>query len=252
MAGRDLEDQIAKRLGKAKFNFEREPAIGGLRPDFLVKGPEGKLVVVEAKRWDPRGGNTARALDQVKWYQRATGADKAFLVLPNLRRTFEANGVVTPDALISSLHRFFEQPGPSRRRRSPKKQPRDRIIFAAMPFDREYDDTFFVAMSFAAEQMNAACKRVDRTEFSGDVVEEIKNLIRRSLGVVVDLSQAKPNVLYEAGYAHALGKPSVHISSTPLTDLPFDVRNWNTLTYTRGQTMQLREPLTRRLRAVLA
>ena len=28
--------------------------------------------------------------------------------------------------------------------------------------------------------------------------------------VIVDLSEAKPNVLYEAGYAHALNKPCIH------------------------------------------
>ena len=72
-----------------------------------------------------------------------------------------------------------------------------------------------------------------------------------SVAVIVDLSESKPNVLYEAGYAHAKGKATVHICSTDLTALPFDVRNWNTLSYKRGQTAHLREPLTRRLKAAL-
>ncbi|MGD0173670.1 MAG: hypothetical protein ABSC61_04430, partial [Anaerolineales bacterium] len=88
--------------------------------------------------------------------------------------------------------------------------------------------------------------------FSGDIVDEIKRLIASSVAVIVDLSEAKPNVLYEAGFAHALKKPTVHISSTPLSDLPFDIRNWNTLLYQRGQTIKLQDPLARRLRAVLA
>jgi nucleoside 2-deoxyribosyltransferase len=92
---------------------------------------------------------------------------------------------------------------------------------------------------------------VDRKEFSGDIVEEIKRLIRGSAAVIVDLSEVKPNVLYEAGYAHALRKPVVHICSTPLSKLPFDVRNWNTIAYRRGQTALLREPLARRLKAVM-
>ena len=84
--------------------------------------------------------------------------------------------------------------------------------------------------------------------FSGDIVEEVKRLIRASRGVIVDLSEGKPNVLYEAGFAHALDKPTVHICSTPLSDLPFDIRNWNTVVYNHGQTTELREPLVRRLR----
>jgi nucleoside 2-deoxyribosyltransferase len=82
-------------------------------------------------------------------------------------------------------------------------------------------------------------------------VEEIKRLITASAGVIVDLSEGQPNVLYEAGFAHALGKPTVHICSTPLTALPFDVRNWNTVPYRRGQTTKLRHALARRLRAAL-
>ena len=62
-------------------------------------------------------------------------------------------------------------------------------------------------------QLRAATSRVD----------EIQRLIRQSVGVIADLSEAKPNVLYEAGYAHALNKPCVHICSTSIEKLPFDV-----------------------------
>lgn len=121
-----------------------------------------------------------------------------------------------------------------------------------MPFSREYDDVFFVSMAHAADSVGATCKRVDREDFEGDVVEEIKRLIRESVAVIADLSEARPNVLYEVGYAHALLKPTVPICSTALGELPFDVRNWNTLEYTRGRTHQLRDPLARRLKAAIA
>ena len=62
--------------------------------------------------------------------------------------------------------------------------------------------------------------------------------LRRSSAVIADLSESKPNVLYEAGLAHALKRPSVHICSTPIADLPFDVRNWNTIFCRRGQTTE--------------
>lgn len=97
-----------------------------------------------------------------------------------------------------------------------------------------------------------ACVRVDKEEFSGDIVEEIKRLISSSAAVIVDLSENRPNVLYEAGFAHALKKPVVHLSSTALTELPFDVRNWNTIPYGLGQVTTLRVRLAERLRAALA
>jgi nucleoside 2-deoxyribosyltransferase len=110
---------------------------------------------------------------------------------------------------------------------------------------------YFVAMSFAAEQVGAACKRVDQTEFTGDIVQEIKRLISESVAVIVDLSEGRANVLYETGYAHALEKPTVHICSTDFSQLPFDVRNWNTIKYNRGQTTLLKQPLAERLGKVI-
>lgn len=245
-----LTDQIARRLSKASMEYEREPNIGGLRPDFIVHGPEGQIVVVKAKGWTSRGGSTARAAEHVERYKEATGADRAFVVLWDLKKNFHNWGVVNVDGLVPSLQRYFAKVSPTRKR-APKKTPEGRTVFAAMPFDRAYDDTYFVAMSHAAEKVKAACTRVDGEEFTGDIVEEIRRLISRSIGVIVDLSESRPNVLYEAGFAHALEKPSVHICSTALADLPFDVRNWNTIEYEKGRTTALRRTLTRRLRAVL-
>ncbi len=252
MFEKQFVDELAIQFEAAGFDFEREPTIGGLQPDFLIKGPNGQHVVIEAKVWDPKGGNTARALEQVKRYRDLTGVKHAFLVLPDLKRNFREKGVVSAKTIVTDLKRLFHQPSSnlfSIRYMSPART--DRTIFAAMPFTREYDDTYFVAMSYAAEQVGAACKRVDQTEFTGDVVEEIKRLIRESIAVIVDLSEGKANVLYEAGYAHAFAKPTVHICSTDLSVLPFDVRNWNTIQYNKGQTMALREPLVKELRAVV-
>jgi len=249
--GLELEKKIARQLKAAKILFEKQVSVGGLKPDFIVHGPEGQLVVVEAKAWPSGGGNTARALDQVELYRKATGADQVYLVLDELKQNYENKGVVNTEGLITALRRYFRRPSRPKKRRKYRRDRAEQIIFAGMPFSREYDDTFLVAMSHAAKAVNAACKRVDRTEFEGDIVEEIKRLIRQSIAVIIDLSESKPNVLYEAGYAHALGKPSVHICSTSLEELPFDVRNWNTLTYNKGQTARLSGALSRRLKAVL-
>jgi len=125
-----------------------------------------------------------------------------------------------------------------------------RKIFVVMPFSPEYEDVYHVAIAGAAEAIGAVCDRVDLAEFNGDIVKEIRSRIRMSIAVIADLSEAKPNVLYEIGFAQALGRPTVHICSTPLSELPFDVRNWNTLEYAKGQTHKLRDNLVKRLEAV--
>ncbi len=249
----EFERRVATTLQKLGIEYDRNQAIGGLQPDFVLKGPRGRTAIVEVKGWEATG-NTARAIHQRKKYQQATKADLALIVLPNLKRNLVDEGVVNEAGLKTVLQDWLSKHWIRYKRTAEsirKKQKTDRIVFAAMPFDRRYDDTFLVAMSYAAEKVNAVCKRVDRSEFSSDIVDEIKRLIRASIAVIVDLSQSNENVLYEAGFAHALGKPSVHICFTDLSLLPFDVRNWNTISYDLGGTMALRRKLAKRLASLV-
>lgn len=253
----ELAERVAGRLTDAGFEVDVQPVVGGLRPDLLVHGPAGSTYVVEVKTWDSRGGNTARAIRQADLLQEATGADAAYVVLDSLKRNYPNKRVVTPDGLIDALLAKLDAvppadaaapPAPAE---SPPQSQLGRIVFAAMPFDGQFDDTYLVAMRFAAERASAHLDRIDEVEFSGDIVQEIHHRIEASTAVIADLSGANPNVLYEVGYAHALRKPMVHISSTPMSELPFDVRNWNTISYRIGRTSQLQKPLADRLLAVL-
>ncbi len=247
---RKLLERIENSLLDEKIEFETEVAIGGVRPDFVVRAPDGRVLVIDAKAWDKVSGFRDRAAHQAELYERYAGADRAFVVVESLERSRVNQGVVTPDRLVTALKEEIAKESPSERKRARIQQPPVPHVFAAMPFDRKYDDTYFVAMAHAAESIGAVCRRVDQEEFSGDIVSQIQALIRSAIAVIVDLSESRPNVLYEAGYSHALEKPSIHICSTPLQDLPFDVAHWNTIGYRRGQTHRLKIPLARRLKAI--
>jgi hypothetical protein len=119
-----------------------------------------------------------------------------------------------------------------------------------MPFARRYNDVYFVAIAGACDLIGLSSTRADHDVYTGDIVQHIKDSIRDSVAVVADLSESVPNVMYEVGFAHALGKPTIHICSTPLHDLPFDVQGYNTIVYAHGQTTELVAPLATQLRAV--
>lgn len=262
--GMAFEQRIAEILQKAKIPFKSEVALGGVSPDFLISTPVGHRIVVEAKSWDPKPCNQRRAIQQAKLYKKTTGADLAFVVVQGLKRGRPSEGLVAENELIDVLSTEFQRKelpiGQVVRRPINLMEQFEKLltesrakktIFAAMPFSPEYDDTYLVAMARAAETINAVCKRVDHEKFEGDIVEEIKRLIRESIAVIADLSESKPNVLYETGFAHALERPTIHICSTPLDKLPFDVRNLNTIKYVKGQTYKLQSELIKRLRAAL-
>ena len=245
---KEIEEIIAGRLREAGLKFVTEKAIGGLAPDFIVYAPDGRRFIVEARSWD-FPGLTMEASRQAQHYQDASGVDGAFVVIPGLKRNLPSKGVVTIDGLVPALQAELQET--KTRTKPPELSKVDKLVFAAMPFAPQYEDVFFVAMSHAAEQVGAVCDRVDRREFQGNVVDEIHRMIRKSVAVIVDLSESKPNVLYEAGYAHALKKPCVHICSTPVEKLPFDVAQWKTTLYQAGQTHKLQKELTQRLKAIL-
>jgi hypothetical protein len=245
---KDVEEVIADRLREAGLEFVTEKGIGGLAPDFIVYAPDGRQFIVETRHWN-FPGLTTEASRQAQFYQEAARVDGAFVVIPGLKRNQPAKGVVSVDGLIPAIR--AELDGAKTRAHPAETTKAEKLIFAAMPFAPQYEDVFFVAMSYAAEQVGAVCDRVDRREFQGNVVEEIHRMIRESIAVIVDLSESKPNVLYEAGYAHALRKPCVHICSTPLEKLPFDVAQWKTTLYQPGQTHKLKRDLAQRLKAIL-
>jgi hypothetical protein len=247
---RKLVERIENSLLDERIEFETEVAIGGVQPDFVVRAADGRTLVIDAKAWDKAAGFRNRAAHQAELYEHYVGADRAFVVVESLERSRVSEGVVTLDRLVAALKQEMAKESLSEGKRARIQEPPVPHVFAAMPFDPRYDDTYFVAMAHAAESIGAACRRVDREEFSGDIVGEIQALIRSAIAVIVDLSESRPNVLYEAGYSHALERPTIHICSTPLRDLPFDVAHWNTIRYRRGQTHDLRTPLARRLRAI--
>jgi hypothetical protein len=124
-------------------------------------------------------------------------------------------------------------------------------IFAAMPFDPAFEDVYFVAIRGAVEDVGGTAIRVDHTMHAGDAVAATQEQLRSCRAVVADLSAGEPDVLYELGLAHALGKPCVQICGTAYQDLPFMVRNRETLLYEAGRTHLLRQKLAVYLRGVL-
>jgi len=191
-AEKDLEDIVAERLREAGLKFVTERAVGGLAPDFIVYGPDERRFIVQTRNWD-FPGLTTEASRQAQHYQDAAKADGAFIVIPGLKRNMPSKGVVTIDGLIPALQAEIETA--KTHANPPEVTKIEKLIFAAMPFAPQYEDVFFVAMSYAAEQVGAVCDRVDRREFQGNVVDEVHRMIRRSSAVIIDLSESKPNAL---------------------------------------------------------
>jgi len=251
----DASDAVARRLDDSGLPYVRDAAVHGYRPDFLVQCAPDRKIVLDLKNWKPDAVHLKRAADQAKRIKAVTNSDEAYIVLSEPIDVPLPRGVIGLDALTDVLHAAASCDAAARASvpaaLAPAPAAPAKTIFAAMPFAAAYEDVFFVAIAGAAEASGAAAKRVDLDPRAGDVVQHIEELIRASALVVADLSESRPNVMYEVGFARALEKPIVTLCSTALEDLPFDVRNWSTIPYEKGRTHELRGRLAERLGALL-
>jgi hypothetical protein len=105
------------------------------------------------------------------------------------------------------------------------------LAFVVMPFSETLEDTYIYGIRGACEKAGLQCKRADEIEHSGVIIEEVLDHIRRAEVIIAELTDYNPNVFYEVGWAHALGRTTVLIAKKG-TSLPFDVRHINTVFYT--------------------
>lgn len=106
----------------------------------------------------------------------------------------------------------------------------DDKCFVLMPFTPSLTAVYESAIKVAVESLGLRCIRADEIPFSSPIMQDIWDGIRSASLVVADLTGRNPNVFYELGLAHALGRNVVIISQT-LDDVPFDVRHVRCIIY---------------------
>jgi len=107
-----------------------------------------------------------------------------------------------------------------------------------MPFAPEFDAVYEVILG-AARDSDFDCARADKKKDLGLITQGIMMDILLADIVVADISGFNPNVLYELGIAHTLGKPTLLISQELSSGgrLPFDITHMATIPYTRPVTV---------------
>ncbi len=126
----------------------------------------------------------------------------------------------------------------------------DDLISVMMPFSAGFQDVDESIKQMASE-IDMRCLRADDIWEHDTVIQDVVSLICRSRVVVCDCTGKNPNVFYEAGIAHALGKDVILITQSE-ADIPFDLRHIRYLTYLNNNEgrIALTERLSRRVQTI--
>lgn len=121
--------------------------------------------------------------------------------------------------------------------------------FIVMPMtDGRHDfDDVHDAIKEAAARCGIQAERVDEPHSTDRITDRILESIRRAEYVIADLTEAKPNVYFEAGYAHALRKTPIYIARAE-TPLEFDLKDYPVIFF-KG-LRELKDALEKRLRGI--
>ena len=103
------------------------------------------------------------------------------------------------------------------------------LVAVMMPFRSEFNPVLD-GIRRASATANYRTLRVDDIWEESTVIQDIFNLIFRAHVVVVDFTGKNPNVMYETGIAHTLGKHVIPITQA-LQDVPFDISHHRVLNY---------------------
>jgi len=116
--------------------------------------------------------------------------------------------------------------------------------FVIMRFSQndENDNAFKYGVKAGLSEVGLTVRRADDTVVSNQILDKIFHLIERSRFIVAKVDAENLNVYFELGAAMGLGKDVLLIAESSLVlNLPSDLRNWECLTYEKGNYEQLRE-----------
>jgi len=106
---------------------------------------------------------------------------------------------------------------------------KDKSIFVLMPFGEKWSNRLWILLQEIADDNHFECKRADNL-YGHDVLEDIWLSINSASHIIADMSGKNPNVMYEIGIAHTLGKKTILLSQDD-DSIPFDFKRFRILLY---------------------
>lgn len=106
----------------------------------------------------------------------------------------------------------------------------EKLVFILMPFSEEWSDGMWNdVFQPLCNSIGLIVKRAD--ELTGpDIMEDVWKEINIANIIIADITNRNPNVFYELGIAHTLGKKIILLTQNT-KDIPFDLNRYRFICY---------------------
>ncbi|GAB3944675.1 hypothetical protein GCM10028805_12530 [Spirosoma harenae] len=138
-------------------------------------------------------------------------------IIPDFVSTIQS---IAPERVITFAPDVF---------RIPHKSLNGNLLSVMMPFESKFSGTYAAIRNVCA-RLGVECKRADDIWDNSILIQDVFDLIFTSQVVITDFTDRNPNVFYETGVAHTLGKLVIPLTQS-VGDIPFDLRHHRALTY---------------------
>ena len=106
-------------------------------------------------------------------------------------------------------------------------------VFVLAPFQPKFRQVFDRHIVPVARRLGLVAMRGDDFFTATNIVSDIWRAIYFAQVIIADCSERNPNVFYEIGLAHTLGRPVILITEN-IDDVPFDLRQLRFIDYSRN------------------
>lgn len=96
------------------------------------------------------------------------------------------------------------------------------LCFVVMPFKKSLNIVYETSIRKVVNSHNLSCIRADEIVGTNLITWDVWEKINRARVIIADLTGKNPNVFYEVGLAHAIGKDVILLTQT-IDDVPFDL-----------------------------
>jgi hypothetical protein len=124
-----------------------------------------------------------------------------------------------------------------------------RTVFVVMPISARTDDLWHLGIRETCARLGWNCTRADAITEPGFIVTQIHGQLSSADVVIGEMSERNPNVFYEIGYAHALGKHTILLAGSSEDLIAFDTQGFRHFLHS-GSAFRVRKILEEVLPAV--